>query len=74
MFSHVLYFFTSSSGLAMSITHISVFSLSFCVSLCLLEILILKKNMSDFEELGTHSQSIGKATCGSAKEENWKES
>lgn len=73
MFSHVLYFFTSSSGLAMSITHISVFPLSFCISLCLLEILIFKK-MSGFEELGTHSQSLGKATCGSAKEENGEES
>lgn len=28
----------------------------------------LKKKMSGFEELGTHSQSLRKATCGSAKE------
>lgn len=34
----------------------------------------LKKSMNGFEELGTHSQSLGKATCGSAKEENWEES
>lgn len=32
------------------------------------------KKMSGFEELGTHSQSLGKATCGSAKEENGEES